>query len=99
METLTSTKPGAVVVPGHVRGYQYLETLQQLPVSGPVTVTDVRTGTSSTIYAIGGEYTFSGGPGGYAVQGHDGNAPCPPVTVTVVSGENVTAPPIMCQGA
>jgi hypothetical protein len=98
METLTSARPGAVVTPGHVKGYQYLETLQQLPVSGPVTVTDVRTGMSSTIYAIGGEYTFSGGPGGYAVQGHDGNAPCPPVTVTVVSGENVTAPPIMCQG-
>jgi len=98
MATLTSARPGAVVTPGDVKGYQYLETLQQLPVSGPVTVTDVRTGTSSTIYAIGGEYTFSGRPGGYTVQGHDGNAACPPVTVKVVSGEHVTAPPIMCQG-
>jgi hypothetical protein len=98
METLSSAKPAAVVTPGDVKGYQYLETLQQLPVSGPVTVTDVRTGMSSTIYAIGGEYTFSGRPGGYVVQGHDGNAACPPVTVKVVSGEHVTAPPIMCQG-
>jgi hypothetical protein len=99
METLASARPGAVVTPGDVKGYQYLETLQQLPVSGPVTVTDARSGTSSTIYAIEGEYTFSGRPGGYIVQGHDGNAPCPPVTVEVVSGEHVTAPPIRCQGA
>jgi len=98
MQTLSVATSRAAAAPGNVTGSLDLETLQQQPVSGPVTVTDSRTRKVLAVDAVNGQYSFSGPPGAYAVQGHAGSATCPLLAVTVRSGENITAPTILCQG-
>jgi hypothetical protein len=98
MQTLSVATSRAVAAPGNVTGSLDLETLQQQPVSGPVTVTDSRTGNVLAVDAVDGQYSFSGPPGAYAIQGHADSARCPLLTVTVRSGESITAPTILCQG-
>jgi hypothetical protein len=98
MQTLSVATPRAAAAPGNVTGSLDLETLQQQPVSGAVTVTDSRTGKVLTVDAVDGRYSFSGPPGAYAIDGHAGSATCPLLTVTVRSGENIAAPAILCQG-
>ena len=98
MDSLAMATPEAVAAPSDAVGYQYLEGVTQVPAPGPVTVTKAATGSTRSIYAIGGEYTFSDAPGRYLIQGHDGNTTCPPVAVDLRSGVNVTAPPILCRG-
>ena len=98
MDTLSPATSRAVAAPGNVTGSLDLETLQQLPVSGPVTVTDSRTGKALAVDAVNGQYSFSGPPGPYAIQGHAGSATCPLLSVSVRSGENIAAPAILCQG-
>ena len=48
--------------------------------------------------AIEGVFWATISPAKYQLHGYDGNALCPPVSVTVTSGLYVNAPPIECQG-
>ncbi len=96
--TLTPTTRYAIPAIGQVSGVAYSGSLQQLPVSGPVTVVMPAVRKSTTLSAIGGHFTYSGRPGTYVLTGHDGNVLCPPVSVRLVSGERIDAPPIRCQG-
>jgi hypothetical protein len=98
MQSLTRATPKAVVTPGNMTGNMYTEAIVQVPANGSITITNVHSREVLTSYAIGGLYAFSGAPAKYVVQGHDGTLPCPSVTVTVVSGANVIAPPIKCIG-
>jgi hypothetical protein len=98
METLALATRHATPATGVVNGTEYSESLQQLPVSGPVTVTVPASGKTVTVDAIDGQFSFSGAPGRYILTGRGGNVACPPVSVTVVSGERINAPPIQCQG-
>ena len=97
MESLAPATRSATAAVGKVVGTESLEALQQIPVTGPVTV---RSASGSTIHvlAIDGQFYFSAKPGRYLLTGHDGDAVCPAVSVTMISGEVVTAPPIRCQG-
>jgi hypothetical protein len=98
IQSLAPATHRAIPATGKVTGAEYLEALQQGPVSGPVTVAMPASGTTVTIQAFLGQFSFSGKPGRYVLTGHAGNAPCPPVSVTLVSGEVVNAAPIRCQG-
>lgn len=98
MGTLEPATPRAIPAAGIVSGTEYLEAVMQVPVSGSITITMPRSHRTLSVTAIDGRFSFSGAPGRYVLTGHDGNAPCPPVSVILPSGERVNAPPIRCQG-
>jgi uncharacterized protein (DUF983 family) len=98
MKTLTLATRHANPASGMVSGSEYVEAIEQMPVTGPVTVTMPVSGKKITVTAFYGRFWFSGTPGRYVLNGHAGIAPCPPVSVTILSGEKVNAPPIRCQG-
>ena len=100
LRTLTVATSRALPAPGVLRGSVYLIALMRTPVTGPVSVT--RLGShgsgSTTVQAYDAQFWYSFPPGNYLVTGHAGDAPCPPVRVTVRSGETADAPEIDCQG-
>jgi len=96
--TLRRATPGAIKAPGIGLGTEYLEALQRMPVSGPVTVENTATGRTVTVPAVNGQFSFAGQPGRYRITGNAGNAPCPPLTVSLTSGRYSTWPSIQCQG-
>ena len=99
MKTLSKATRSALPATGKVTGTAYLETLQQLSITGQVTVKRLHSSTETSVSVIDGQFWFFGPPGRYILTGHDGNASCAPVSVVLVSGTNVTASPIRCQGA
>jgi hypothetical protein len=100
LRTLTVTGSRALPAPGMLRGSVYLIALMRTPVTGPVSVTRlVAHGSGSkTVQAYDGQFWNTYPPGSYRLIGHAGNAPCPPVRVTIRSGETTDAPEINCQG-
>jgi hypothetical protein len=98
MRTLARATGQAVPATGEITGAEYLDAMARAPVSGPMTVRSLPSGRSTQVAVVGGVFSFSGSPGRYVLTGHDGNAPCGPVTVTLVSGTITAAPPIVCQG-
>ena len=98
MRTLAPATRRAVPATGKVTGTEFLDALSRVPVSGPITVRPLTSKRSSQVAAIGGEFWFTGAPGRYLLTGHDGNTSCRTVTVTLASGLDTAAPPIVCQG-
>ena len=99
LHTLTAATSTAHPAPGMLRGSEYLVALTRGPVTGTITVT--RSGSAKavkTVHAYDAAFWETLRPGTYFVVGHAGDAPCPPVTVTVRSGETTEAPEIDCQG-
>ena len=97
MQSLAPATRRASPAIGKVTGSEYLEALVRAPVSGPVRVRPP-SGTPFEVEAVDGQFSFTGPPGTYLLTGHDGNVSCPPVSVTVHSGESATALPIQCNG-
>jgi hypothetical protein len=98
MRTLAPATREAIPATGQVTGTEYAEAIIQVPVTGQVTVKMSASGKTTTVDVIDGQFWFLGRPGQYVLVGHAGDAPCPPVTVVLRSGENTDAPPIQCQG-
>jgi hypothetical protein len=100
LRTLAPATSRAVAAPGMLRGSIYLIALSRAPVTGAVTVTKIGThgSASTTVKAYDGAFWDTFGPGVYLLKGHDGDAPCPLITVTVESGQTIEAPEIDCQG-
>ncbi len=98
MQTLAPATPEAVPAAGKVTGTEYLVAPSRVPVSGPVTVRRLGSATSAQVEALDGMFSFVGHPGRYVLIGQDGNSTCGPVTVTLGSGTETGAPPILCQG-
>ncbi len=100
LRTLTVATSRALPAPGMLRGSVYLIALMRTPVTGPVSVTRLghHGSGSRTVQAYDAEFWDTFPPGNYLLTGHAGDAPCPPVGVTVRSGETTDAPEIDCQG-
>lgn len=98
MRTLAPATREAIPATGQVTGTEHAEAIIQVPVTGQVTVKMSASGKTTTVDVIDGQFWFLGRPGQYVLVGHAGDAPCPPVTVVLRSGENTNAPPIQCQG-
>jgi hypothetical protein len=98
MQSLSPATRRATPATGKVSGTEYLEAAMQVPVSGSITVTMSASGKTFKVNAIAGVFWFFGAPGKYLLAGQDGNVMCPPVAITLVSGESVNAPPIRCDG-
>ena len=98
LQTLSRAKGKAVVVPGMGVGTETLNALHSVPVVGPVKVKSSKTGKTTIVKSLNGQFSFTGPPGRYTLTGSAGNAPCAPVSATLASGEYATVPPIICQG-
>ena len=101
LRTLAPASSQAVPAPGILRGSIYLIALSRAPVTGAVSVTRLSTRSSvstTAVKAFDAQFSDILVPGDYLLTGHDGNAPCPPVRVTVESGQTSDAPEIDCQG-
>jgi hypothetical protein len=98
MRTLSRATRHAIPASGRVTGTAYLETVRQLPITGQVSVERLHSSKQTSVSVIDGQFWFFGSPGRYLLTGHDGNASCAPVSVVLVSGTNVTAPSIQCEG-
>jgi len=112
--TLTATGPGSLAIlrtlsvatararaaPGILKGSLYLIALNKVPVTSLVSVTrlDTHGPPLPAIHSYDGQLAATLPPGEYRLNGHDGNAPCPQLVVTVRSGLTATAPSINCQG-
>ena len=97
MQSLAPATRRASPAIGKVTGSEYLEALVRHRSPGPVRVRPP-SGTPFEVEAVDGQFSFTGPPGTYVLTGHDGNVSCPPVSVTVHSGESATALPIQCNG-
>jgi hypothetical protein len=96
MQSLAPATRAASPTTGLVTGTEYVEAIIQVPVSGRVTVSE---GDGAfPVASVHGHFSFAALPGRYVLTGQAGNAFCPSVSVTVISGERTTAPPIRCQG-
>ena len=100
LRTLTVATSRALPAPGMLRGSVYLTALMRTPVTGPVSVTRLSShgSGSTTVQAYDAQFWDTFPPGDYLLRGHAGDAPCPPVRVTVRSGRTTDAPEIDCQG-
>ncbi len=98
MRTLAPATRCAIPALGIVTGKEYLEDVMQVPVSGAVTLTALKSLKTLSFDAYGGGWGATVPPGHYAATGHDGNTVCPAVQFTVQSGLRVTAPIIRCEG-
>jgi len=97
MQTLSLATRSASPAVGKVNGTEYLEALVRAQVTGPIAVRSP-SGSTFHVESIDGQFYFTGRPGRYLLTGNAGNVLCPSVSVTVISGEVITAPPIQCQG-
>lgn len=101
VQTLTTATPRARAAPGMLRGSEYLIALMRTPVTGTVAVAKLgRHGAPKSVFvhAYDAQFWRTFPPGTYVLTGHAGNAPCPPVKVSIESGLVVDAPEIDCQG-
>jgi len=100
LRTLTTATSRAHAAPGILDGTEYVEALQQVSVTGPVSVRrlDPHGPALPAVHAYDGQFSAMLSPGRYRLTGHAGNAPCPRVTATVQSGQVNSIPSIACQG-
>jgi hypothetical protein len=100
LRTLTVATSRAVPAPGMLRGSIYLIAQISTPVTGQVSISRLssRGTASTTVQAYDAQFWDTFRPGNYLLTGHAGDAPCPPVTVTIQSGKTTHAPEIKCQG-
>jgi hypothetical protein len=100
LHTLARATPEARAAPGILEGTEYLEAMEQTPVTGLVSLSPrgTRAQTPSTVHAFIGHFSAKLAPGRYRLRGHAGDAPCPPVDATVESGQVRDVPAIDCQG-
>jgi hypothetical protein len=100
LHTLAVATPEARAAPGILEGTEYVEALEQVPVTGIVSLAarDAPAQTLPTVHAYDGKFSAVLAPGRYRLTGHAGDAPCPPVTATVESGQVRDIPAIDCQG-
>jgi hypothetical protein len=98
MRTLAPATQNAVPANGFVSGTERLDGVLDVPESGPIRVSKVRSRATKTLGVLHGQYSFTAGPGRYALTASNGSIRCPTVFVTVVSGQRVTAPPLVCDG-
>ena len=100
LRTLTIATSGAIPAPGMLRGSVYLIAQIRTPVTGPVSISRLRSRGvgSTTVQAYDAQFWHTFRPGKYLLTGHAGDAPCPPVRVTIQSGKTTDAPEIKCQG-
>jgi hypothetical protein len=98
LATLSRSTLKAIPAPGIGNGSAHLVALSQIPISGPVQVRSVATGKRVTVRSNTGNFTFEGAPGRYVVTTSDGNAPCAPINVSLISGTYSTWPPLVCRG-
>jgi hypothetical protein len=98
--TLSVATSRARAAPGILKGSLYLIALSKVPVTSLVSVTrlDTHGPPIPAIHSYDGQFSATLPPGKYLLNGHDGNAPCPQLVVTVRSGLTATAPSINCQG-
>jgi hypothetical protein len=99
MRTLAPATSKAIPATGFVSGTEHLQALIVVPGSGPVDILTLHSRKVQTVTVLDGLFSFTAAPGRYVLRGHDGDAACPQVKVTVVSAERVTAPAIVCQGS
>jgi hypothetical protein len=98
MRTLTVAWRRAIPASGAVTGKVYLNALTQVPVTGSVSVTALKSHKTRTLDAFDGGWGAVLPSGHYAATSHDGDAVCAPVSFIVLSGLRVAAPTIQCQG-
>jgi hypothetical protein len=99
LKTLTKATSKAQAAPGMIKGTENVQGPTTAPVTGLVAAIEFDAhGPEMQIHAYDGEYSDLLPPGKYNLTGHDGDAPCPIVTVTVRSGRTTYTPPIVCQG-
>jgi hypothetical protein len=100
LNTLAPATPHARAAPGILEGTEYLEAMEQTPVTGQVSLSfrDAKAQAPSTVHAYDGHFSATLAPGRYRLTGHAGDAPCPPVAATVESGQVRDIPAIDCQG-
>lgn len=100
LRTLTVATSRAVPAPGVLKGSVYLIALTRTPITGPISISRLSShGTgSTTVQAYDAQFWDTLRPGNYLLTGHAGDAPCPPVSVTIQSGKTTAAPEIECQG-
>jgi len=101
LRTLTVATSRAQAAPGVLMGTEYLEALEQVPVTGLVSVTRLGTHGPSipSAHAYDGHFSDTLPPGRYLLAGQDGNVQCPSMLVTVHSGRTTVVPAIDCQGS
>jgi hypothetical protein len=100
LHTLTVATSQAQAAPGVLKGSEYLVALMRTPVTGLVSVTRLDghgPGLEAT-HAYDGQFSDTLPPGTYLLTGQDGDAPCPPVRVSIRSGQTIDVPEIDCQG-
>jgi hypothetical protein len=100
LRTLAVATPRAHVAPGILEGSEYVESLEQTPVTGLVTLTRLAAHghPSPAVHAYDGQFSATLSPGRYRLTGHAGDAPCPRVTAVVQSGRVSSSASIHCQG-
>jgi hypothetical protein len=100
LRTLAPATTRAQAALGMLMGTEKVEAVMQVPVTGPISVVrlDAHGPELPKAQAFDGQFTDLLPPGHYALTGHDGNAPCPTIMVTVQSGRTIDAPAIDCQG-
>jgi len=103
LHTLTTATDSAVPLPGLVEGSAGTAGLAVAPpTTGQIVrysmVSSNRLAKSKTALTTDGKYQVALSPGTYHFTASAGDAPCPEVTVKVISGLTTTAPAIICQG-
>jgi len=100
LHTLTVATSQALAAPGVLKGSEYLVALVRTPVTGLVSVKrlDAHGPSLEAVHAYDGQFSDTLPPGRYLVTGQDGDAPCPPVRASVLSGQTTDVPEIDCQG-
>jgi hypothetical protein len=103
LHTLTTATGGAAPLPGLVEGSAGTAGLATAQPSTGQTVrysmvSNEHQAKSKTTLTNDGKYAVALSPGTYHFTASAGDAPCPKVTVKVVSGLTTTAPAIVCQG-
>jgi hypothetical protein len=100
LHTLARATSSAEPALGMIRGTEKLQAATTVPVTGLIAVVRLNTHGPALPMArsFGGLFNEQLPPGKYKLTGHDGDAPCPPVSVSVVPGFTSDVPPIVCQG-
>jgi hypothetical protein len=102
MRTLAPATRSALPAPGIATGTAVSGGPQPVPITGSIRYTRLdhlgHTLGARSVQAFGGKYSAMLAPGLYSFQAKAGSAVCPAVSVAVVSGRTVAAPPITCHG-
>jgi hypothetical protein len=100
LRTLSVATSQAHAAPGILKGGLYLIAVEKVPVTNLVSVTRLDTYGPQlpAVHSYDGQFSATVAPGRYRLDGHDGSARCPTLSVTVRSGFTTTVRSINCQG-